>query len=89
MKYLKLFENFEDKLTIDYLQDNFPIKLDTEYQKYFGKKRYYININGKNHFYFIDDGLNRVKLLLLNCLQSKITDIELDTQLIKQHLKSV
>ena len=40
MKYLKIFENFGENLTIDYLKNEFPIEIDTKY-----RKRYYININ--------------------------------------------
>ena len=97
MKHLRLFENFEEKLTIDYLQDNFPIEMDAKYLELFGRERYYINIDGDVYYYSFDEkgepayGFNRLKQVLLNILQSDnlITDIVSDTQLIKQYLKSV
>jgi hypothetical protein len=97
MKHLKLFENFGGKLTLDYLKDNFPIKMDSKYLELFGRERYYINIDGDVYYYSFDEkgdpayGFNRLKQVLINILQSDnlITDIVSDTQLIKQYLKSI
>ena len=97
MKHLKLFENFESKLTLDYLQTNYPIKLDNKYEEFFGKKRYYINIDGDVYYYSFDEngnptnGFNRLKRILLNSLESDgiILDLFNDTQLIKQYLRSI
>lgn len=97
MKYLKIFENFGENLTIDYLKNEFPIEIDTKYEEFFGRKRYYINIDGDVYYYSFDEkgeptyGFNRLKQVLLNILKSDnlITDIVSDTQLIKQYLKSV
>ena len=97
MKHLKIFENFGEKLTLDYLKSQFPIDLDTKYQELFDRERYYININGDVYYYSFDEkgepayGYNRLKRVLINILQSKklITDIVSDTQLIKQYLKSI
>lgn len=97
MKHIKLFENFENVLTLDYLQTEFPIQMDLKYKELIGRERYYININGDVYYYSFDEkgepayGFNRLKQVLLNILQSDnlITDIVSDTQLIKQYLKSI
>jgi hypothetical protein len=97
MKHLRLFENFGEKLTLDYLKAKFPIELDTKYLDLFGRKRYYINIDGDVYYYSFDEngdpayGYNRLKQVLLNILKQDnlITDIVSDTQLIKQYLKSI
>jgi hypothetical protein len=97
MKHLKIFESFEEKLTLDYLKSQFPIELDFKYLDLFGRKRYYINIDGDVYYYSFNEkgnpsyGYNRIKQVLLNILQSDnlITDIVSDTQLIKQYLKSI
>jgi len=97
MKHIKLFENFENVLTLDYLREEFPIQLDIKYKELFKRERYYINISGDVYYYSFDEkgqpayGFNRLKTILLNFLKSDnmITNIETDTQLIKQYLKSV
>jgi hypothetical protein len=97
MKHLKIFENFGEKLTMDYLKEKFPIEMDAKYLELFSRERYYINIDGDVYYYSFDEkgdpayGFNRLKQVLLNILQSSnlITDIVSDTQLIKQYLKSV
>jgi hypothetical protein len=71
--------------------------LDNKYEGFFGKKRYYIDIDGDVYYYFFDEngnpdnGYNRLKKALLNVLSydGLIVDVTSDTQLIKQYLKSV
>lgn len=90
MKHLKLFENFESKLTIEYLQQNHPIELDEFYLSNFGKERFYVMIDEKPSYYTSETGFNDTKNALYNILREDgmITDDEQDVPVIKEYLSS-
>jgi hypothetical protein len=90
MKYLKLFENFESKLTMDYLQQNHPIELDEFYLSNFRKERFYVMIDDKASYYTSEIGFNQTKNALYLILEKKglISDNRVDVPIIKQYLRS-
>lgn len=90
MKHLKLFENFESKLTTEYLQQNHPIELDEFYLSNFGNERFYVMIDDKPSYYTSETGFNYTKNALYNILREKgmITDDRKDVPIIKEYLKS-
>lgn len=91
MRYLKFFENFNNKLTIEYLGEEFPIYLDDYYLSNFGIERFYVMIDDKPSYYTSDTGFNQTKNALHLLLKEKgfISDDRVDVPIIKQYLRSV
>lgn len=91
MKHIILFENFNNILTKQYLEENYPITKDDYFEKEFNRQRFFINIDDKNYFFSKDEGFNSTKMALLNVLSSKgmIKDERIDVPIIKGYLRSV
>lgn len=91
MKYLKFFENFENKITINYLKHNFPIEMDDFYLSRFGKENFYIIIDDKPLYFSSESGLNLTKNKIVHQLQSQglIQDERVDIPTIKDYLRNV
>lgn len=90
MRYLKFFENYGNKLTIEYLKDNFPIEMDDYFLANLGKERFFVMIDDKPSYFSDIDGINSTKTYILNILKGRgmITDERIDTPIIKEHLRS-
>lgn len=90
MKYLKLFENFDNRLSIDYLESNHPIEIDDYYFSNFGIERFFVIIYDKPSFYTSETGFNDTKKSLYRLLERDymISDDRVDVPIIKQYLKS-
>ncbi len=91
MKYLKFFENFENKSTLlQYLEDNFPVQIDEFYLATFNKLRFYTMIDDKPSYFSVDSGINITKNYLVNELSEKdlIQDEKIDVPLVKNYLRS-
>ena len=91
MKYLKLFENFDNRLSIDYLEENHPIEIDDYYFANFGIERFFVMIDDKPSYYTSESGINNTKNALYHILKQDglISDERVEVPIIKQYLKSV
>ncbi len=90
MKYLKLFEDFSEPNLLQYLEDNFPIRIDEFYLITFGKRRFYIMIEDKPSYFSVDSGLNITKNYLVNQLFEKnlIQDEKIEVPIVKNYLRT-
>lgn len=90
MKYLKLFENFDKRLSFDYLEANHPIELDDYFLSNIGIERFFVMIDDKPSYFTSETGFNDTKIALYRILKEDgmISDDRVDVPIIKQYLKS-